>query len=210
MGGLSMRQRCTRVAVAALFAACGFAVSAQAQEYDRLVVFGDSLSDNGNLYAAIVSPASPPYWNGRFSDGPVFAELLGFSLTGYGTIAGSVNYAFGGARTDGVIAFPFGTGQQLADYQGFGGVFGPNDLVSVWGGANNIFQGVAPAAVSPNPVGAINATALSAATDITTQVGAIAGAGAGTILVSNLPRLSATPAFSSSPAAPLVDVAVST
>lgn len=209
-----MYYRSTGVAAAALLAviAGAWASGAEAQSYDRLVVFGDSLSDNGNLFALSggTQPPSPPYVNGRFSDGPVFAELLGFSLTGYGTTAGSVNYAFGGARTDGVVAFPFGTGQQIVDYQGFGGVFGPNDLVSLWGGANNIFQGVAAAAVDPNPAGAINTTALGAAADITAQLGTIAGAGAGTILVSNLPRLSATPAFNGSPAAPLVDLAVGT
>ena len=48
------------VAVLAL-AACGFAGQASAQSYDRLVVFGDSLSDNGNLYLASggTTPASP-------------------------------------------------------------------------------------------------------------------------------------------------------
>lgn len=200
-----MRQRCTRVAVAALFAACGFAVSAQAQEYDRLVVFGDSLSDNGNLYAAIASPASPPYWNGRFSDGPVFAELLGFSMTGYGTTAGSVNYAFGGARTDGVAPFPYGIGQQVTDYISFGGTFGANDLVSLWGGANNLFQGLAGAIATPDPATAFAAVATAAAGDMSAITATVAGAGAGTILVSNLPRLSTTPQFNGSGAEALVD-----
>lgn len=209
-----MRHRSTGAAVAALIAAAavGYGAGAEAQEYDRLVVFGDSLSDNGNLFALSggTQPPSPPYWNGRFSDGQVFAERLGFSLTGYGTTAGSVNYAFGGARTDGLVAFPFGIGQQLTDYMAFGGTFGANDLVSVWGGANNIFQGVLPAAGSPNPAAAMNTIALGAATDLTTTVGTIAGAGAGTVLVMNLPRLSATPAFLGGPAAPLVDLGAGT
>ncbi len=40
-----------------------------------LVVYGDSLSDNGNLYGATGQPP-PPYWNGRVSNGPVAAEIM--------------------------------------------------------------------------------------------------------------------------------------
>ena len=81
------------VAVLAL-AACGFAGQASAQSYDRLVVFGDSLSDNGNLYLASggTQPPSPPYYQGRFSSGPVFTELLGFNAANFnGPVTGSIN-----------------------------------------------------------------------------------------------------------------------
>ncbi len=44
-----------------------------------LVVFGDSLSDNGNLLALIGLP-QPPYWQGHFSNGPTYAEQLAQSL----------------------------------------------------------------------------------------------------------------------------------
>jgi hypothetical protein len=40
-----------------------------------LVVFGDSLSDNGNLFNLIGMP-SAPYWEGRSSNGPNYAEQL--------------------------------------------------------------------------------------------------------------------------------------
>jgi len=40
-----------------------------------LVVFGDSLSDNGNLFDLIGFP-QPPAWEGRSSNGPVYAEQL--------------------------------------------------------------------------------------------------------------------------------------
>ena len=69
-------------AVAALaLAACAFAGSASAQTYSRLVVFGDSLSDNGNLYliSGGTQPPSPPYYQGRFSSGQVWTERLGFN-----------------------------------------------------------------------------------------------------------------------------------
>ena len=99
-------------AVAALaLAACTFAGAASAQSYDRLVVFGDSLSDNGNLYLASggTQPPSPPYYQGRFSSGPVWTELLGFNAANFtGSVSGSINYAFGGSRTDATTTPPPG------------------------------------------------------------------------------------------------------
>lgn len=190
---------CAALAVVAVGAV---ASTASAQTYNRLVVFGDSLSDNGNLYAVTggTNPQSPPYYLGRFSNGPVFTELLGFNAGRYtagAPVTGSVNYAFGGARTDSA-ASPPGMRNQLLAYTGAGGTFGRNDLVSVLGGANNIFQAFPGAAVSTNPTGAMQATANAAATDINFIVNSVASAGAGTILVSNLPRLGITPQFSAS------------
>lgn len=200
-------------ALAALsLAAMSVAGAASAQSYSRLVVFGDSLSDNGNLYLATggSTPASPPYGAGRFSNGPVFTERLGFNAANFmGPVTGSINYAFGGARTDSQ-AQPLGMRLQLAQYQQRGGTFGANDLVSVLGGANNIFQGLPAAGASTNPTGAITPVALGAASDMNFIVNSIAQAGAGTVLVTNLPKLSLTPQFRATPAAPLADFAVTT
>ena len=139
-------------AVAALaLAACAFAGQASAQSYDRLVVFGDSLSDNGNLYLASggTQPPSPPYYQGRFSSGPVFTELLGFDAANFnGSVTGSINYAFGGARTDDSMGPPPGMLTQLGAYLARGGTFGEGDLVTVLGGANVIFQALPGAATS--------------------------------------------------------------
>ncbi|WP_298745590.1 autotransporter domain-containing protein [uncultured Brevundimonas sp.] len=193
-------------AAALTVAAVGaFAFTASAQSYGRLVVFGDSLSDNGNLYALIGQPTSPPYYQGRFSNGPVFTELLGFDagrFTAGAPVTGSVNYAFGGARTDNA-ALPPGMRNQLLAYTGGGGTFGANDLVSVLGGANNIFQAFPAAAANPlTAQSTMQAAATAAAADISFIVNSVAGAGAGTILVGNLPRLGVTPQFS--PTNPLV------
>ena len=203
-------------AAAALAAAAVGAVAsaANAQSYDRSVVFGDSLSDTGNLYAATggTTPLSPPYFQGRFSNGPVFTELLGFTVGRYtagASVDGSVNYAFGGARTDSAMSPP-GMRNQLLAYLGGGGTFDDNDLVSVLGGANNIFQGVPVAAASANPAGTIAPIAQAAAADIDFIVNQVAAAGAGTVLVTNLPRLGITPQFNQGPglpASPLADFA---
>jgi outer membrane lipase/esterase len=187
-----------RQLLAGAAAACALLAAGQAsaQTYGRLVVFGDSLTDNGNLFAITngTNPPSPPYFQGRFSNGPTFVELLGFSLNRFGTVTGSTDYAFGGARTD-TSASPPGMRLQLQSYIAGGGVFGPNDLVVVYGGANNIFQGIPGAAVSPNPVAALQAVTNSAAADIGFMVNTIGQRGAGTILVPNLPSLGATPQF---------------
>ena len=47
-----------------------------AGSFSYIAVFGDSLSDNGNLYTALSGafPPSPPYFAGRVSNGPVAVE----------------------------------------------------------------------------------------------------------------------------------------
>jgi outer membrane lipase/esterase len=205
--------RGTALAVLAAAATLAAASNASAQTYNRLVVFGDSLSDNGNLFALTGGTQPPaPYYQGRFSSGPTFVELLGFNLGKFATgspVTGSIDYAFGGSRTD-TQAVPPGMRVQLGAYTAAGGRFGPTDLVSILGGANNIFQGLPAAGASANPTGAITPVALGAATDINFITNSVAAAGAGTILVTNLPKLSLTPQFRNTAAAPLADFAVTT
>ncbi len=77
-------------------------------DISRLVVFGDSLSDNGNLFKLTGSP-QPPYWNGHFSNGPTYAEQLaqwlGVPLD---------DRAFGGAEATGNL--PISLSNQVAAY----------------------------------------------------------------------------------------------
>ncbi|KAJ3197303.1 hypothetical protein HDU82_001497 [Entophlyctis luteolus] len=65
------------------------AVSASVSITD-VVSFGDSASDNGNLFAATGIPPAP-YWKGRFSNGPVWVEYL----AGYLSNATLHDYAWG-------------------------------------------------------------------------------------------------------------------
>ncbi len=46
--------------------------------FSRIVMFGDSLSDTGKMYGKMRGylPSSPPYYQGRFSNGPVWLERL--------------------------------------------------------------------------------------------------------------------------------------
>jgi outer membrane lipase/esterase len=209
---MSRFHRGTALAVLVAAASLAAASSADAQTYNRLVVFGDSLSDNGNLFVATGGAApTAPFLNGRFSTGPTFVELLGFNLAKVGgPVSGSIDYAYGGSRTDAIATPGPGMRTQLQAYTAAGGRFGPNDLVSILGGANNIFQALPAAGASPNPTGAISPVSLAAANDINFLTNSVAAAGAGTILVTNLPKLSLTPQFRGTAAAPLADFAVTT
>src|SRR4051812_23080013 len=77
-----------------------FTIIAQATPINKLVFFGDSLSDNGNIYRILLHlmPKSPPYYYGRFTNGPTWAEKLGdyYYHENYAQVD---NYAYGGATT---------------------------------------------------------------------------------------------------------------
>ena len=53
-----------------------------ADRINKVVYFGDSLTDTGNIYMyGHIMPKSPPYYNGRFSNGPVWSEYLDAALS---------------------------------------------------------------------------------------------------------------------------------
>lgn len=198
------------------FGALAFMAGAgTAQSFDRLVVFGDSLSDNGNL-AIATGNAQPGYPSQRFSNGPVWAEYLAGPLNRFFPVgpvnnAANVDFAFGGARADAVVANPPGLPQQIGAYALRGGRFGASNLASVWAGANDLFQALPLAAANPATaqaaMGVASQTAAGAVVSATAQV---AGLGARQILVMNLPDIGAAPAFNTSPASALASYSVST
>ncbi|MEM6753260.1 MAG: phytase, partial [Cyanobacteria bacterium P01_C01_bin.38] len=75
----------------------------QKTPFTDFITFGDSLADVGNVFLATQGsqPLSPPYDDGRFSNGKLVPELiaeeLGFSAS-TPSLAGGNNYAFGGAE----------------------------------------------------------------------------------------------------------------
>lgn len=71
---------------------------AQSIPYNKIVFFGDSLTDNGNLYKSFfkIIPKSPPYFQGQFSNGPVWSEDMGAYFHTYKNDVGIENYAVGG------------------------------------------------------------------------------------------------------------------
>lgn len=77
-----------------LFSVIGFSGETT---FNRMVVFGDSLSDTGNLYKYTfhLVPKSPPYFSGHFSNGRVWAEDVASEW--HGNDNALKNYAVGGA-----------------------------------------------------------------------------------------------------------------
>ena len=84
-----------------LIISCWLTLSAPAQAsvIQELVVFGDSLSDSGNLFLASGNPP-PPYFQGRFSNGPNYVDYLGqaLNIAVAPSLLGGNNYAWGAAR----------------------------------------------------------------------------------------------------------------
>lgn len=194
-----------RAILLATVAAALLPFAAQAQSYDRLVTFGDSLSDNGNLFATTGNPPAP--YNNRFTNQLVWSEYMVGTQSGFlnPSTAGNVNYAFGGARTD---SAPNSNGPipgmptQVNTFIARGGTFGARDVVSIWGGANNIFQGLPVAASNPATATTyMGGVAQSSVTDMMGQATQLIGKGAKNILIFNLPDLGSTPQFSSDPSA---------
>jgi len=76
-----------------------FSTLLSAATLNKVVVFGDSLSDNGNLYEYMKHqlPQSPPYYEGRFTNGPVWIELLVASYFPKAVNDHLLDYAYAGA-----------------------------------------------------------------------------------------------------------------
>jgi outer membrane lipase/esterase len=137
--------RFTAALLAATAAAAALAAApVSAQEVDRIVAFGDSYADDGNLFELLGIPRPAIYANGRFSNGTNFvdtmAQLLGVPVD---------NFAIGGAFTgNGNINGP-GIPGFVTEYQSFiagggpaafprvSGTFGPNDLAVISIGGND-------------------------------------------------------------------------
>lgn len=64
--------------------------------FKRIVFFGDSLTDNGNLSWALPIIPQAPYYKGRFSNGPVWSEVASDYYTKKGIDLTDSNYAVGG------------------------------------------------------------------------------------------------------------------
>lgn len=81
---------------------CLWVGSTFASPLHKIVAFGDSLSDNGNLYRYMHKqiPISPPYYKGRFTSGPVWVELVAEHYFPGDAANHLVDYAFGGSGID--------------------------------------------------------------------------------------------------------------
>jgi len=170
----------------ALVVALFISFASHAAKIDHIVVFGDSLSDNGNMLAQTggLFPTAPIYFYGRQTNGLVWHETLAFDIG-----ASLTNFAVAGAQTgttnvwDGELpGTPFGGLQnQISDYMG--GTMDSDAWHIIWAGSNNFLS------IPSDPVAAIT----QAVTEIVTATGALLGAGMTNVSLMNMPDLGLTP-----------------
>ena len=193
--------------LAATNAPSSFADSA----YSDLVVFGDSLSDPGNVYVLTGEVSVRPYDEGNvpsapypigqgktFSNGPNWAQLVAKSLqlnAGAGPALRNktfTNYAYGGARASSAAGGPFDMSAQVAQYLADNGAADPHALYSVWFGGNDVrdalfacFAGGAPAA---------QAVISNVVSNYASNMGILISAGATDFVVPGVPNIGVAPA----------------
>lgn len=115
-------------------------------QIERIVVFGDSNVDTGNL-AKLFGKVDPRanVWNGRNSNGPLVTEYLAKSLD-----AELETYAVSGATSGNAnivslfapqLTSLVNTGMlsQIAEFTNNNGILGKHDLVVLWAGSNDIY-----------------------------------------------------------------------
>ncbi|MFE1745851.1 SGNH/GDSL hydrolase family protein [Coleofasciculus sp. H7-2] len=167
------------LALLTLFSVLGFPNAVSAQNFNQIYVFGDSLSDVGNVYKATNGeyPPNPPYFRGRFSNGPIWADYLASKLKLKPST--ETNFAYGGATTGNSRQIPPGLLTQIQSFKATHSSANPKALYIVWAGANDYLKGATDSTAPINNV-AIAVKSLSAA-------------GAKNIVVVNLPDLGKLP-----------------
>lgn len=149
---------------------------------DRIIAFGDSLSDTQNIYNALQwrFPNSKSWFMGHFSNGKVWTEYLAqqFKLPLY-------NWAIGGAAADKVYMKLPGLQQEVEswrDYMQLDNGYRPQTtLFTVWIGGNDLIN-------YSRPVDTI-------IQDVTRSLERLADAGARHVVLLNLPDVTRAPAF---------------
>ncbi len=162
-----------------------------ADRYSSFWVFGDSLSDTGNIFNQFGGTfPPPPYFDGNFTNGPVWADAITATYAP-GTTA---NLAFGGAKatTDADIVPDFTA--QRAIFEAIPKLLGDTPLAAVWFGSNDVFGGIGNASADPaNAEAIIGSTVFQTVTSVVSGILDLASLGIEHFIVPNLPNLGLTP-----------------
>jgi phospholipase/lecithinase/hemolysin len=173
-----------------------FGGATAAGPFQALVIVGDSLSETGNAFAASAGafPVSPPNAAGRFSNGPVWVEVLAGQLglpAPTPSLTGGSNFAFGGATTDSRVISGIGDIGMASQVQQIGlssdvtSILG-DALTVVWGGPNDLFLSEGTG-YDADPQDSVN--------NLVARISTLIGLGAEAFLLPNLPPLGQTPKF---------------
>ena len=141
--------------------------------HQRLVVFGDSLSDDGNTFAVAGVPGIP-YFKGRYSNGPNWVDYLQGIANHFNVDISlptpwlkhptnsddnATDFAVGGSTSgnSNVLngAFPKFPDQIMAYQERLGSNNAADDLCVIWIGANDFAAGIEPRKTLANIKGAI-------------------------------------------------------
>ncbi|PZR00484.1 MAG: hypothetical protein DI533_07930 [Cereibacter sphaeroides] len=181
-----------RLTLAALaLCVAGTAQAASTGGYSSIVIFGDSLSDTGNLYAATggAIPAAP-YVNGRFSNGPIWADDMIAAFNAKGLFGASFAYGSANVIENGDFIPDLGTQIGIFETNVPDAALGDNPLAAIWMGANDLFD-----ALDTMDTAGVVATGVAAAAGVAQGIAALAAGGITDFVVLNLPDLALTPAY---------------
>ncbi len=162
-------------------------VKASAANFTQVYVFGDSLVDNGNVFAASGGTFPPfPYYQGRFSNGPIWTEYLaqdmGVQLN---------NFAFGGATTgtNNTISPTLpGLTQEIQSFVGTNPSVDNQALYIISAGANDYLN-----------VTDFSQAINNAVSNLANAIISLSAVGAKNFLIANLPNLGDIPANNKTP-----------
>ena len=173
--------------------------------FDNMVVFGDSLSDDGNISLS----QGLPIFRWTTNPGQTGVEDIGdyFGTPLSPALANGNDFAFGGAgvvnNSPGVPATVPTLPTQLGMYlQATGGKADPNTLYTVWGGGNDVFYNAYVASLGGLTPAQAQANLITAAGTELGMIQTLGKAGARYVMVFNLPNIGLIPeATSQGPAA---------
>ncbi len=162
--------------------------------FTSFITFGDSLADVGNLYitSRSTNPLSPPYADGRFSNGELVPEIIAKELglsASTPSLAGGDNYAFATAETGSGFSdegLP-NVGEQIEAYLGID-TPAEDDVFFISAGSNNFFPDI-DEEITPDNVG----TPASVLSGLTQNITTLANAGAENFIIPNIAMLGSLP-----------------